>query len=88
LVFDDPLWVVTVKLALVCPDCTVMLDGTLATDVLLLDSATEIPPAGAPALRVTVPVELFPPLTLVGFRLSAESVTPPDDPAVMVRDAC
>jgi hypothetical protein len=38
-------------------------------------------------VRVTVPVELFPPLTLVGLRVSEERVTVP--PAgVMVNVAC
>lgn len=64
----------TVKLALVCPACTVTLEGTVATDVLPLWSVTLAPPEGAAPLRVTVPVELFPPLTLVGLRVSEESV--------------
>lgn len=64
----------TVKLALVCPACTVTLEGTVATDVLPLWSVTVAPPEGAGPLRVTVPVELFPPLTLVGLRVSEESV--------------
>lgn len=75
------------KLALVCPADTVTLDGTVATDVLLLESATDTPPDGAAALSVTVPVELFPPLTLVGLSVSEERVTVP--PAVvMVKVAC
>ena len=63
----------TVKLALVCPACTLTLEGTVATDVLALESVTVAPPEGAAPLRVTVPVELFPPLTLVGLRVSEES---------------
>jgi hypothetical protein len=78
-------WVLTVKLALVFPACTVTLDGTVATDVLLLESVTTAPPEGAAAVRVTVPVDLFPPLTLVGFRVSEESVTVAG--GVMVREA-
>ncbi len=74
------------KLALVCPADTVTLDGTVATDVLLLDSDTVAPPDGAAPLRVTVPVELFPPLTLVGLRVSEESVT--DDDELIVNVAC
>ena len=35
---------------------------------------TAAPPEGAGPLRVTVPVEFVPPLTLVGFRLIDESV--------------
>ena len=65
------------NVALVCPACTVTLDGTVATDVLLLDRFTLAPPEGAAPVNVTVPVELFPPLTLVGFSVSEESVTLP-----------
>ena len=87
LVFDETRCVLTVKLVLVCPACTVTLDGTVATDVLLLESDTVAPPDGAAALSVTVPVELLPPLTLVGLRLSEESVTLPLA-GVMVSEAC
>jgi hypothetical protein len=73
-VFEETLCVFTVKLALVCPAATVTLEGTVATDVLPLWSVTTAPPEGAAALRVTVPVELFPPLTLVGLRVNEESV--------------
>ena len=44
--------------------------GTVAAEELLLVSATNVPPAGANPLRVTVPVELpAPPTTLVGFKV-------------------
>ena len=65
---------VTVNLALVCPTATVTLAGTVATDVLPLEMDTLAPPEGAAALRVTVPVELLPPLMLVGLRVNEESV--------------
>ena len=68
--------VVTVKLALVAPAATVTVDGTEATDGLLLESVTATPPEGAPALSVTVPAEDWPPVTLAGFRVSEESVVP------------
>ena len=68
--------VVTVKLALVAPAATVTLAGTVAA-VELLESVTTAPPLGAAALKVTVPVEEAPPTTLVGFRLTAESVGGP-----------
>src|SRR5258708_25642616 len=51
------------------------LDGVLATVVLLLESVTVAPPDGAAALNVTVPVEEFPPVTLVGLRVSEERET-------------
>ena len=41
----------------------------------LLESATCAPPAGAAALSVTVPVEELPPVTVVGFSESEDSVT-------------
>src|ERR1700757_1629155 len=74
LVFENTRCVLTVKFALVFPAGTVMLDGTVATEVLPLESATTAPPEGAAAVRVTVPVELFPPPTLVGLRVSELSV--------------
>jgi len=65
----------TVNVALVAPAATATLDGTLAAAVLLLDSATTVPPDGAAPLSVTVPVEdCTPPTTLVGFTESEESV--------------
>src|SRR5216683_889537 len=67
--------VLTVNVALVAPAATVTLDGTLAAAVLLLDSATTAPPDGAAPLSVTVPVEEFPPTTLVGFSVSEERAT-------------
>ena len=65
----------TVNVALVAPAATVTLAGTRATVVLLLESATCAPPAGAGPLNVTVPVDEFPPTTLVGFSVSVESET-------------
>ena len=62
------------KVALVAPAATVTLAGTVAAAVLLLASVTTIPPAGAGALRVTVPVEDVPPVTLAGLRLRADRV--------------
>ena len=58
--------VVMVKLADVCPPGTLTIPGARATFALLVASVTEIPLAGAGALRKTVPVALVPPVTLVG----------------------
>src|SRR5258706_3707914 len=65
----------TVNVALVAPAGTGTLVSTLATAVLLLESTTCAPPAGAGPLNVTVPVEEFPPVTLVGFSESDERET-------------
>ena len=65
-VLDEPGDVVTVNVAELLPGGTVTLAGTLATEDLLLDSATTVPPAGAGPLRVTVPVEELPAFTVEG----------------------
>jgi hypothetical protein len=67
--------VLTVNVAPVAPAAIVTLDGTLAAAVLLLESITTAPPDGAAPLSVTVPVEEFPPTTLVGFSVSEERAT-------------
>jgi hypothetical protein len=66
--------VATVKVALVAPAATVTLAGTVATAVLLLESVTTAPSAGAGTLSVTVPVDVLPAGTVVGLRLKEESV--------------
>jgi len=66
--------VVTENVAVVCPAATVTLAGTVAA-VLLLPSVTTAPPAGATAVSVTVPSELAPPVTLVGFNVTEEIFT-------------
>ena len=58
------------KFALMAPAATVALAGTVATAVLLLESVTVMPPAGAAVIRVTVPVEVVPAVTIVGLRLT------------------
>jgi hypothetical protein len=66
--------VVIVKLALVTPAATVTLGATLATAASLLESVTMVPPVTAALLSVTVPCVEAPPVTLVGFNVSEESV--------------
>jgi len=79
--------VATVNVALVAPAATVTLDGVLATVVLLLESVTVAPPEGAAAVNVTVPVDEFPPVTLVGFRVSEERVARGGATGVTVSEA-
>lgn len=63
------LLVVTVKVALVAPEGTVTLPGTVAA-LELSESDTTAPPLGAAALRVTLPVDELPPVTLVGVTVT------------------
>src|SRR2546425_998360 len=60
----------TGKFALQAPAGTVTVVGTVATAGSLLESVTTAPSAGAAALRVTVPVEGVPAVTLAGLRLT------------------
>lgn len=94
--------VVIVNDAVVAPAGTVMFEGTVATDVLLLERVTAVLLDGA-LDKVTVPCELEPPTTLLGLIVSddnviaaglmvsvAFAVAPPDDAemvAVVVVDA-
>jgi hypothetical protein len=58
---------VTVNVPLVDPAGIVMLAGTVAAVVLLLDNVTTAPPDGAAAVSVAVPCACaLPPVTLVG----------------------
>ena len=61
------------NVAVVVPGATVTLAGTCARAVLPLPRETAVPPAGATPFNVTVPVELLPPTTLVGFTVNEES---------------
>ena len=82
----------------VWPAGTVTEAGTVAAALLLVESATTVPLGAAGPLNVTVPTQLFPPITVVGFRLiemSAAGVTRrvadsdwPSSVAVMVETVC
>jgi len=90
--------VVIANVALVLPAAIVTLAGTVAPVVLLLDSVTTAPPAGAALVSVTVPCGVAPPVTLVGLTETAESdaaggggetvktalvVAPPNEPEIV-----
>jgi ABC-type Na+ efflux pump permease subunit len=66
--------VVVVNVAVELPALTVTEAGVEAL-ALLSDSDTTMPPAGAGPVRVTVPVEEVPPVTLAGLTDTAESAT-------------
>ena len=66
--------VLIVNVALFEPAATVTVDGTEATDELLLERFTVVF-ADAVAVKVTVPCESFPPETLVGLSVSEDKVT-------------
>jgi hypothetical protein len=68
--FADTCLVFAVNVAEFTPAGTVSVGGTRITAVLPLASVTTAPPAGAGPLRVTVPCEAVPPLTVVGMSTS------------------
>ena len=72
--------VLTINVALLAPTATVTLAGTVAAAVLSLERGTAAPPVGAGPLRVTVPVEDDPPVTLIGLSAIEESVGEPGGP--------
>ena len=92
---DATAGVLTVKVRLVLPAAIVTLPGTFAAVVLLLASVTMLPPDGAAAVRVTVPCEVPPPVTVVGLSdrpasvgvLAAPGVTVSTAPQVVLRSA-
>lgn len=63
--------VLTVNEAVVAPARTVTEAGTVATEVLLLERVTIVPPAGAALVSVTVPLDELPPVTAVGLRATS-----------------
>ena len=70
-IFRLPLVVAIVNLADELPERIVTVAGTLARNGWLLDKFTTIPPDGATALSVTVPIEEAPPATMVGLSVKA-----------------
>jgi hypothetical protein len=88
--------VVTVNFAVSAPAGTVTEVGTRAIAVFEDLSWTWIPPAGAGALRETVPVPFRPPVIdaglsasevrLIGFRVSVAERDEPPNPARIVSD--
>lgn len=73
--------VFTVKVPVVFPEGIVTLEGTVAA-LLALDRLIVRPPDGAAVPIATVPVEVFPPLTVAGL-----SVKPVSTGGLMVRFA-
>jgi hypothetical protein len=57
------------------PAGTVTFADTVATDLLLDVSVTTAPPLGADPLKVTVPCEDVPPITVTGLSETPETVT-------------
>jgi hypothetical protein len=62
--------VLTANVALLAPEAIVTLAGTVAAAVLLLVSATTTPDDGAVVFSVTLPCDVLPPATLVGFSVN------------------
>jgi hypothetical protein len=68
-------FVAIVNVFVVVPCATRTLAGTVASEVSELDSVTVVPPVGATADSVTVPVAEAPPETLVGLIETDDSAT-------------
>ena len=71
--------VVIVNVVLVAPAGTVTLAGTVAA-LESSESDTDVPPVGAAALNVTVPVDELPPTTVPGLSDTDDSVGPAPPP--------
>jgi hypothetical protein len=67
-------WLEMVKVAVLAPAATRTLAGTVAAAVLLLDRVTVRPPVGAAPVSVTVPVDVLPPITVVGLTVRFDNV--------------
>ena len=66
--------VLAVKVAEVCPEGIVTEAGTV-TVVALLERVTTVPPDGAGAFKLTVPVDVEVPITVLGLNVSEERPT-------------
>lgn len=73
---DETGTVEILKVVDVLPVGTMTLAGTVAAVVLLLESDTVIPPGGAGAVRLTVPIEEVPPVRLFGAKVMELTSTP------------
>ena len=63
------------KVAVLAPAATRTLAGTVAAGMLLLERVTVAPaPVGAGPVSVTVPVDVLPPITVVGLRVRVDNV--------------
>lgn len=62
------------NVALVEPAAKLMFAGTKAA-VPVVQSSTERPPDGAAAVSVTVPVEVWPPVTVAGLTKTVDNAT-------------
>ena len=62
-----------VKVAVLAPAVTRTLAGTVAAVVLLLERVMVAPPVGAAPVSVTVPVDVLPPITVVGLTVRVDN---------------
>lgn len=85
-IFRLPLVVVILKLADELPERIVTVAGTLARAGWLLDKFTTIPPEGAGALSVTVPIEVAPPATVVGLSVKDARAAEADGSKLIAAD--
>jgi hypothetical protein len=66
--------VVAVKVPVLCPAAIVMLRGT-CTKLFVLDKVTKAPPEDAAPFNVTVPMDEFPAVTVLGFMVTDEAAS-------------
>ena len=73
LVFVPTFWFLSANVAVVAPAATVT-DAGMVTMLLDVVRVTTVPPAGAGAASVTVPVEVLAPVTVDGFSESEKVI--------------